>query len=337
MTTTKRRKTMTAIAIIIGIVSLIGLYLVQCILITKPGHVSLVGILGAKPERLERPGITLVFWPFELQIEMVSTERQTYNLPPTRVICTIDPISKRKLSLATNGITELIAEEVSLSYQLSFGNDPRDSTDPAEKTKAEKKQTDKMNGYFELSEDGQLAKEKIEEMLKDMIQGFLRDKSRVLGLVETIAAQDTLLDQVKKNVRLECDNLNIPIKVIDLIMNKPMKPAEERIRVALEDKSVARIERAAAEEKKNLEEYNADRDLAIKRKQAEAQKAGLRVLAELWGIDKLPETERAAYWLSREALEAYKEMARSPNTKFVLSGSVFGEIQSMLKKVAGGN
>lgn len=334
---------LTTIAIIVGVLSLLALWFVKCIIVTKPGHVSVVGDFGAKPEKILGPGWDLVFWPIETIIEAVSTERVNFNIESSKVICTIDPISRNKLSLLKNGITELEVKEISVTYQFFFDK----PTNP-----------DKLNAYFELANSGKSAQETIKEMLRDMVQSHLRDEVRDDGLLEAIAAQHTTINNVRKRVRAECENRGLPVQVIDIVMNEPMRPTEERIRKAMEDITVSRIERAAAEKVKNLEEYKAERDLAIKRKEEEANKAGaivkasadaevvriraeakkveLKLIAEAMGVSALPSAEQASFWLSREALEAYKEMAKNSKSTYVVSGNVLGEIQAMLKNFSGG-
>jgi len=309
---------LTTIAIIVAVITFIALL---CILITPPGHVTLIGIVGAKPEKVAGPGISFIFRPFELPVETVSTERVNFNIDSSKVICTIDPISRKKLSLLKNGITELEVKEISVTYQFFFG----DPTNP-----------DKLNAYFELTNLGKSAQETIKEMLKDMVQSHLRDEIRDDGLLEAIAAQHETINNVRQRVRDECDIRKLPIQVIDIAMNEPMKPTEERIRKAMEDISVARIELAAAEKIKNLQEFNADRDLIIKRKEAEAKRAELNVLAERWGVNKLPDEKQAAFWLSQEGIAAYREMAKNAKATVVVSSNILAEVEKMLSHFSGG-
>lgn len=309
---------LTTIAIGIAIVAFLILLLM---LNTPPGHVTLVGVVGAKPERVAGPGISLIWRPYELAVETVSTERVNFNIASSKVICTIDPISRKKLSLLKNGITELEVKEISVTYQFFFG----EPTNP-----------DKLNAYFELTGSGKSAQEAIKEMLRDMVQSHLRDEVRDDGLLEAIAAQHATINNVRQRVRDECDSRKLPIQVIDIAMNEPMKPTEARIRKAMDDISVSRIERAAAEKIKNLQEFNADRDLVIKRKEAEAKRAELDVLAERWGVNKLPDEKQAAFWLSQEGLAAYREMAKNAKSTVVVSSNILSEVEKMLSHFSGG-
>lgn len=350
---------LTTIAVIVGVLSVIGLWLNLCLIATKPGHISIIGDIGGKPIKIKPPGWNFIPWPEEQRLEIVSTERKNYNLPPTEVICTIDPISVRDLSLSTNGIATLKAEEISVIYQVSLGD----------KKLTDEEKLSRLNAYFETCEDGKWNETKIEEMLKDMVQRFFRDKVRGKGLLEAIATQHELISEVHKDIEKDCQDRHIPIRIVDLIMNRPMVPTEARILNALNNKSVARIELAAEEELQNLEEYRADRALEIKRKNAEAEKTAalikakaekavtltkaeadaasikmhaeakkieMATLAETMGVNKLPETSQAEFWRSLEALEAYKLMAANPSTKFVVSSVVMDEVRAIFNKITGG-
>ena len=231
-----------------------------------------------------------------------------------------------------------------------------------------------------MCEGGKWDKTKVKEFLKDMLQGKLRDRVSRGGLLTVIAKQHDIVRKVKEDMQKECEEQNLPLKIIDITLNNPLVPTDPELLAAIRAKATARMQQDAAVEQKNLKEYNAGRDLAIKTKEAEADKAAtivqasadaekvsiqaeadakrvetqakadakrveiqakaekvrLDILAERWGVNEMPKAEQAAYWLSREGLEAYKEMAKNSGSTYVISGNLLGEINAMLKNFSGG-
>lgn len=211
--------------------------------------------------------------------------------------------------------------------------------------------------YLDETVEPTKALSKLEEEIRDMVQSVVRDLLDNHDLLDAIKVNPALDRAVEHQVQEECVRKEIPVHIVSIKTNTPPQPVDEEISKALktlsqgpvltsaEKTELARKELVATREAE-IAQRKAAIDVAtrtqvasasveIGRLEAEKQAVTLRGLTAALGVDKLPEADRPQYWITRDALEAYREMARSPNKTILVGQGVLNEIAAVLGKFAG--
>jgi regulator of protease activity HflC (stomatin/prohibitin superfamily) len=320
-------------------VTLITIGAFTSLTIVDQGYFVFVKWLGGEVSRVLAPGVHWR-WPFWLdQIEQIKMERYTHDIKEVLVTCNVkglDGLAGKDVG----GVAEFKSEKVSLNFELKFKLDDNAPYDMA-----------LVENYIRYRQTSRGSEDKLAKLIEevtDIIQAQFREKA--LAMEDYTAVMKFPGNEVKTilaETQKLCDERKIPINIVNLKLNNPFKPVDGELAKSLEQiaqesflQRAADIEYAKkvkiAEREKEIKIITAEGEGAAMKIKAEKQAESIQIIAKAMGVEKLPDKDQAGFYLSKNALDVYSAMFANPSAKFVISGNIMAEIQSMLSKFKGG-
>ncbi|MBI5077220.1 hypothetical protein HZB94_02475 [Candidatus Falkowbacteria bacterium] len=333
----------------IGIGSIIAIVIIgiiySCVTIVKQGYYVFVTRFGGKIINVLPPGW---YWTLPYPIshkEEVKIERMTTNIEEVVVTCNVPPLEAATTEPAKLGaIAEFKSKQVSLNFVVSF------QKDPAKKFIFNDEARKRVEIYVRYLTSAEQQKEKLAKLIEevtDIIQAKFREKAMDMNYTDVMRFPQKSVEEIRAETQKDCDDKNIPIDIVFLKLNNPFIPADPKLAEALDNitkesfmQRTAQIEfdklKKIAERERDIAVIKANGDAEAMKTRAKGQAESIRTIAQALGAEKLPDKEKAAFLLSKEALDTYAKMFANPGAKFVISGNIMDEIKSMLTKFTRG-
>ena len=363
----------TLIALLAIPIILALIWLFKCIVIVNANQYTLIAKWGAAPTIVLKPGLRFIFWPIYVVYGVIEVKRIMLNITgqntstdkPFSVTCGIDPRAFSEAvkgkNVPHNGVAELTPQELSVNFDITFFT-LAEETSGKHTTMRETEIIDagKIETYYRLLDaTAKDLLQKLKEEVSDIVLSKLRAAVAGMDILAAIKLDPAIIEAIRLEVEQECNARHLPVNISTLKMNKPLRPVNPVIAEALTQ--IAQGDLLSSVEKIQLARRLriAEQEVEIKRKEGEGQAASMeavakgqaasmeavakgqaasmKVLAEAYGLRHLPEAEHARFWLSKDALAAFQKMAENPGAKFVISGSILAEIDSMLSRFSKGS
>lgn len=295
----------------------------------KTGYKGIYFVAG-EPRKIKGPGWRMAWWPF-CKIQEVEVQKESVNIDSMKMETTLNPFDPNSGPLDVNkhSTVPVGTGEMSLTFQPALEGTEKD----LEKAEGNprKAQTFALLRYFEYVQEK--GKETIKENLRDFVQASLRDELRFFGLLQARLAGSDFVKKIRDSVEAKLMADQVPVKLISLVMNTTIRSTNEKIESEIQRKAEMVLQQEA-----DLAEADKEIQVAEKKKEVEKINAQAKAisLTELLRAYKLPGMKDddfnavIQFHLQKEAIEAYKKMAESPNKTFVISPDILGQITTML-------
>ena len=371
--------------VFLSFVGLIAAWLAKSIVVVKDEENKIIMKYGGKTDHVKRAGVHWIGWDNN---EYYHPRPRNWTwilgwpLYSVRKTITIRTLSKDYKDYPLNcniideqngnkviSITNLVGDETSVQYKINFffwvlwknlRTGERENRQPTYEEMLER-----VTRYYEYvqvtkDEDGnEFDNFSIieKQVIKDKLEDTMRNRVKLLDLFAALKfrAKENSLAEI---VQALCNNEFVPIEIVDIIINKPFKVVDPKIKEMIEERSQAAIKYVGEEKKKALELMQATKEIAIAEEKgkaaivtaksegearlelakaaADAQVYSLQQIFSAFGIDNLTdEQEKIRQRLSVKALQAWETMAQNPGAKFVISSNVLSEINGFLSSLKG--
>ncbi|MFA6537511.1 MAG: hypothetical protein WCT18_03900 [Patescibacteria group bacterium] len=326
---------LTVISIIALIICIAIIWGAFCMVKVEPTVQVVIGKnFGTQPYKILKTGLHWIKFPFRRILSEIQMEKLELNIQDFRAVCTMNRNQFLDLPPDYSGLAEIAIPNISINGELSF-LDRHKKFDP--------ERFEAFNLLQEKKPDGKIDLSKMYEIITDMVKNIFVSIIANGDLVNTLKTQFVGYDSDSKtdyplSLGDICEYLNaglekqhIPVKINTISIDNPPTIVDETLRNSWNKISQgAMLDQAQALELKR-ELDAADKRIAIARKKTEEQQISLEMLAKLYNVPSLPPTEQARFWLEREALAAYRDLATNAKATVFMSGDILSQISGMLK------
>lgn len=295
------------------IVALVAGYVSLCLVRTRAGTITLINSWGGAVIDALNPGWRWIWWPFKMKDAVVVIDKRSIDIDDFEMICMYDALSQSPTRIKTN--------EVSLAYELDFWG-PDGKLD-----------LDKLTNYYKLTDSkGTISDHRLKEFLQDKVQSSFQTLVGRKPLDEILITAAEIADTVKSSLTtyVEDKDVMLPIKVISLLLNKPVELTDPGTAKSWAEKAKYAAEKSAAKAKLDKDLMVAQKLVEIAETDGKAEVKRMEARMTAWCINALPDDKKCEALLAVQIAEAQSELARNSASKVVLGASLASECKSLI-------